>query len=239
MMAEEAVLFQEVVQPGATWSHVLKRGSALRLTDMAGGANVGAIFYNWDNPAERYNMPDTLKAQHIARLTSGCVLYSDMGRILCSITEDAVGWHDPLSGCSHAALVATRYGVARYQEHRNDYDKNAYDGLVIELAKYGLSVRDMAAPVNFFSKVEVDDDGDMRFIANHSQVDAYIELRAEMPVLTILNTCQHPLDPNPKYEPRPVHVLMRQTAPPGPDDPCRLSRPENGRGFILTERYFL
>jgi len=239
MMAEEAVLFQEVVQSGATWSHVLKRGSALRLTDMAGGANVGAIFYNWDNPAERYNMPDTLKAQHIARLTSGCVLYSDMGRILCSITEDAVGWHDPLSGCSHAALVATRYGVARYQEHRNDYDKNAYDGLVIELAKYGLSVRDMAAPVNFFSKVEVDDDGDMRFIANHSQVDAYVELRAEMPVLTILNTCQHPLDPNPKYEPRPVHVLMRQTAPPGPDDPCRLSRPENGRGFILTERYFL
>ena len=86
-----------------------------------------------------------------------------MDRILCSITEDIVGWHDPLSGCSHAALVVTRYGVARYQEHRNDYYKNAYDGFVIALAKYGLSARDMAAPVNFFSKVEVDDDGDMRF----------------------------------------------------------------------------
>ena len=90
-MAEEAVLFQEVVQPGATWSHVLKRGSALRITDIDGGANVGAIFYNWDNPTERYNMPDTLKAQHIARLTAGSVLYSDMGRVLCSITEDSVG----------------------------------------------------------------------------------------------------------------------------------------------------
>jgi hypothetical protein len=25
----------------------------------------------------------------------------------------------------------------------------------------------------------------------------------------------------------------------GAEDPCRLSRPENGRGFTLTERYFL
>ena len=111
MAAEDAVLFQDMVQPGATWSHVLKRGSALRITDIAGGANVGAVFYNWDNLTERYNMPDTLKAQHIARLTNGCVLYSDMGRILCSITADTVGWHDPLSGCANAAVVATKHGV--------------------------------------------------------------------------------------------------------------------------------
>jgi len=111
--------------------------------------------------------------------------------------------------------------------------------LVIELAKYGLSMRDMAAPVNFFSKVEVDDGGDMHFIPHHSKAGAYVELRAEMHVLTILNTCQHPLDPNPQYVPRPVHLSIRQTAPPGPNDPCRLAWPENGRGFSLTERYCL
>jgi uncharacterized protein YcgI (DUF1989 family) len=65
------LLFEDVVREGATWSHVLKRGTALRITDTLGGANVGALFYNWENPAERYNMPDTLKAQHIARLTKG------------------------------------------------------------------------------------------------------------------------------------------------------------------------
>src|SRR5215475_10642860 len=198
MMPEDTVLFEEVVQPGATWSHVLKRGSALRITDIAGGVNVGAIFYNWDNPTERYNMPDTLKAQHIARLTSGDVLYSDMGRVLCSITADTVGWHDPLSGCSNAALVAQKYGEAGYQEHRNEYHKNPYDDFAIELAKYGLSVRDMAAPINFFSKVVVDDVGNMQFVSGHSQAGMYVDLRAEMNVLTILNTCQHPLDPNPK-----------------------------------------
>src|SRR5215475_15586694 len=117
-MNDTSVLFEEAVQPGASWSHVLKRGTALRLTDTEGGANVGALFYNFECPAERYNMPDTLKAQHIAHLTAGRVLYSDMGRILFSIIADTVGWHDPLSGCSNAALVEAKYGIARYQEHR-------------------------------------------------------------------------------------------------------------------------
>jgi len=60
-----------------------------------------------------------------------------------------------------------------------------------------------------------------------------------MNVLTILNTCPHPLDPSPAYNPKPVHLSIQRVGSPGPDDPCRLSRPENGRGFILTERYFL
>ena len=233
------VLFEDLVPPAATWSHVLKRGTALRIADPEGHANAGALFYNWENPTERYNMPDTLKAQHIARLTRGDVLYSDMGRILCSITEDRVGWHDPLSGCSNAALVRSKYGEARYQEHRNDYYKNAYDSFVIELAKYGLGARDMVAPVNFFSKVVVDESGGMQFVPGHSKAGGFVELRAEMNVLVILNTCQHPLDPNPAYDPRPVALSVRRVAPPAPDDVCRVSRPENGRGFTLTERYFL
>lgn len=232
-------MFEEVVQPGATWSHVLKRGTAMRITDTVGGANVGAIFYNAGNPTERYNMPDTLKAQHIARFTRGNVLYSDMGRILCSIITDTVGWHDPLSGCSNAALTNAKYGAARYQEHRNDCHKNAFDSFGIELAKYGLSPRDMAAPVNFFSKVIVDDGGDMVFVTANSKPGAYVELRAEMNVLFILNTCQHPLDPNPKYDPKPVHLWIGKAPAPAIDDPCRISRPENERGFVLTERYFM
>lgn len=232
-------MFEEVVQPGATWSHVLKRGSALRLIDVEGGANVGAIFYNWENPTERYNMPDTLKAQHIAHLTRGHVLYSDMGRVLCSVIDDSAGWHDPLSGCSNAALVKQKYGEARYQEHRNNYYKNAYDGFSIELSKYGLSMRDMAAPINFFSKVVVDDHGNMNFVTGHSRPGTHVELRAEMNVLVILNTCQHPLDPNPRYEPKPIQLFVRRVPAPDANDVCRMSRPENGRGFVLTERYFM
>src|SRR5882757_3404028 len=134
-MNETSVLWEEIIHGGAAWSHVLKRGTALRITDLPGGANVGAVFYNFECPAERYNMPDTLKAQHISRLTKGFVLYSDMGRVLCSVTEDTCGWHDPLSGHSNAALVRAKYGEKNYQEHRNDFHRNARDGFLIELAK--------------------------------------------------------------------------------------------------------
>ena len=65
---DSSILWEELLEPGATWSHVLKRGTSLRLTDMEGGANVSALLFNFECPAERYNMPDTLKAQHIAWL---------------------------------------------------------------------------------------------------------------------------------------------------------------------------
>ena len=110
---DRELLWEDCIQPGATWSHILRRGTSLRITDESGGANVGALFYNSENATERYNMPDTLKAQHIARLTAGNVLYSDMGRILCSITHDSLGWHDPIAGCGNAALTTVKYGDAQ------------------------------------------------------------------------------------------------------------------------------
>ena len=73
----------------------------------AGGANAGAIFYNSENPTERYNMPDTLKAQHTAHLTRGHVLYSDMGRVLCSVTRDSLGWHELLDCIGGASRTRT------------------------------------------------------------------------------------------------------------------------------------
>jgi hypothetical protein len=238
-MSATPILWEETIQPGAAWSHVLKRGTSLRLVDLEGGANVGGIFYNFECPVERYNMPDTLKAQHIARLSAGFVLYSDMGRILCSVIADTVGWHDPIGGTSNANLIAKKYGAAGYQESRNDYHKNGRDSFLIELGKWGLEPRDLTPNVNFFSRIAVDETGGMNFVPDNSKAGDSVELRAEMNVLVILNTCQHPLDPNPKYQPKPVQVEIRSVPAPASDDPCRISRPENGRGFTLTERYFL
>lgn len=235
----ETVLWEETIQPGASWSHVLKRGTALRLADLEGGANVGGMFYNFECPTERYNMPDTLKAQHIARLTKGFVLYTDMGRILLSITSDSVGWHDPIGGTSNRRMVEAKYGPSTYQHDRNDFHKNGRDSFLVELGKWGLGARDLVSNVNLFSRVDVSIDGSMSFAPGNSKAGDSVELRAEMNVLVILNTCQHPLDPNLKYQPKPVQLSIRSVATPAADDFCRLSRPENGRGFTLTERYFL
>ena len=86
------VLWEESLRNGAHWSGVVRRGTTLRILALELGANVSATFFNCEQPLERYNMADTLKAQHTAFLTKGHVCYSDMGRVLCSITEDTGGW---------------------------------------------------------------------------------------------------------------------------------------------------
>ncbi len=232
-------LFDETLMPGAAWSHVLKRGTALRVTDLEGGANVGAIFYNADCPVERLNLPDTLKAQHIARVGLNTALYSDMGRVLCSVIRDDLGWHDALCGCLDAAATEAKYGSASYQKQRNDFHRNAQSSFLIELEKWGLGPRDLSPNINFFSRVAVGADGALAYQPGHSPPGSAVELRAEMNVLVILNSCPHPLDLSAVYAPKPVRLAVRRALPAAADDPCRLLCPENGRGFTLTERYFL
>lgn len=233
------VLWEETLPGSSAWSHVLKRGSALRIETLESGSNVGAMFLNADNLSEKLNLPDTLKAQHIGRLLKGAVLFSDMARILCSITHETTGWHDPLGGCSDAALVEQKYGKLSYQAARNLWHQNALDNFLIELAKYGLDSRDLMMSVNFFSKVEVALDGSMQFIPDFAPAGSTVELRAEMNTLVILDTCQHPMDPDSVFVQRPVKLTVKQVGAPDADDFCRNFRPENARGFTLTERYFL
>jgi len=232
------ILWEEDLHGGQSWSYALQRGTALRLTDIEGGANVSSLFYNADHPEERYNMPDTLKAQHIARLTNGFVLYSDMGRVLCSVSDDSVGWHDPIGGVLHASQIRAKYGEKSYQQHRNGWTQSPFDGLLLELSKHSLSVRDLTASVNWFSKVQVAEDGSMRYVPGNSKPGDFVELRAEMNVLVILSANHHPMEPGSVYAPKPVKLTLSRVPAPGSDDPCRVSRPENGRGFTLTERYF-
>lgn len=237
-MSTEKILFEELLPGGGLWSWTLRRHTTLRLTDLEGGANVGLMAYNADQPLDRLNLPDTLKAQYTAKLTRGHVLMSDMGHALLSITRDTAGWHDPLGGHGNAALVKRKYGEGMYQEKRNDWYRNAHDDFLVELGKHGLGKRDLVANVNFFSRLDVDAEGMMTFHPGNSSEGAHVELRAEMNVLVVLNTCQHPLDPNPHYAPRPVKLTVLRTPPPGPDDFCRNFRGENQRSFTLTERLF-
>jgi urea carboxylase-associated protein 2 len=236
---EEKIRFREIVPGGGNWSHVLKRGTTLRLVDVQGGANVSALFFNFELPVERLNLPDTLKAQHTARLAAGHCLYSDMGRILVSIPKESLGWHDTLAGHSTPATVEKSFGKKTFQEARNHFHRNARDNFLVELNKYGLGQRDLVMNVNFFSKVTVDEAGGLHFHPGHSVAGSFVDLRAEMNTLVILNTCPHPLAPAGEYDPKPVHLTVWTSPPPAADDICRTSRPENARGFTVTERYFL
>jgi urea carboxylase-associated protein 2 len=232
------MLWEELVAAGSHWSGLLRRGTTMRVMDVAGGGNIAMLLYNYDDRLERYNMPDTLKAQHTAYLTRGFVCYSDMGRVLCSITDDTCGWHDTICGVANARDVREKFGESRFQEQRNAYFKNGYESLLAEMSKYGLGKRDLAANINLFSKVTVADSGDLQFHPRHSQPGAYIDLRFEMNTLVILASCQHPLDPDAAYQPREARMTAWHSRPAPRNDPCRTRCPENERGFKNTEVWF-
>ncbi len=225
------VIYKDTLPGGKHWSLLMRRNTRLRLTDVEGAANVGMLFYNPANLLERYNAPDTLKAQHTFKLTAGHCLYSDMGRIFCSIISDTAGWHDTVSGNSTKASVEKKWGGTSYQLNRNDWQQNGYDSFRVEAAKYGLGRRDLAANVNWFSKVTVGNDGALAFDHAAGRAGATVELRFEMETLVLLHTCPHPLNPATVYARKPVAFEILAGVEIASDDPCRLSSPENGRGF--------
>lgn len=232
------VLWEETIPGGCHWSGVVRRGVALRLTDVEGGTNGAMLLFNHEERVERYNMPDTLKGQHTAFLTKGNVLFTDMGHAIASVIEDTCGWHDTLCGVMDDPTLEQRFGRRCYQEHRNAMTRSGKEGLLKELGRHGLNRRDLHANVNWFSKVVADEAGDLHFVPGHAKPGVAVDLRLDMNALVVLSTCPHPLDPATQWNPKPLKVTAWRCGVAGTDDHCRNFRPENQRAFLNNERYF-
>ena len=231
-------IYQQTLRGGASFAWQLKRGYRMTFTDKQGGGNLACMLHSLDRSTERYNMPDSLKGQHTSHLTKGHCLHSDMGRILASIVEDDLGWHDPIAGFSNASQVERKFGKKSFQQARNNWYRNSYDHFVIELGKYGLGVADLTASVNLFSKVECQLDGSMNFIAGHSPAGTSVTVRADMPILVTMSALQHPMDPNSEYDPKPIDLAIYAGEPASDDDVCRNSCSENQRAMEITDYLF-
>ncbi len=231
----DTLLWEERIPGGGHWSGRLRRGTALRIAAPGGRANLAALFVSALDPLERYNMPDTLKAQHTAMLTRGHALYSDMGRVMCSIVADMAGWHDTIGGVLGSAAMRERYGDAPYQARRNAMHQSGEDGLLIELAKHGLGRADLLPNVNFFSKVVADDQGRLRFEPRHDVAGAWLDLRADMDLLAFFSAAPHALDTRPDWAPGEIVLTAWRCGPAPATDPCRNACAENQRGFHRSD----
>ncbi|HEX8915219.1 MAG TPA: urea amidolyase associated protein UAAP1 [Humisphaera sp.] len=229
------VVWDETLAAGGYAARVLKRGTRLRFTNVAGDACANLLVFNADRPIERLNVADTVKVQWNAYLGPGKLLLSDMGRVLMSIVEDTCGQHDTFCGASNAKTNAAKYGAG---ENYSPFP-NARDRFLIALLKFGLGKKDIGPNVNLFKGVKVEADGGLTFNASSSKPGDHILLRAEMNVLVVVANTPHVLDPRPTY----TATDLRLTAYRGPvtpaDDPIRLATPENTRAFENVEDYFL
>jgi hypothetical protein len=236
---DQVVLWDETIPGGGYWTRVLPRWTTLRITDVDGAGGAALLAYNADAPSERYNAPDTTKVQNMVFLTAGQVLFSDMGRVLLSITADAAGDHETLAGGTTPATVAARHGDAgSYLLLRNGRHTNDRDNFIAALGRHGLDKRDIVPNVNLFSRVEVGDDGSLRWVPGVTRPGAWVDLRAEIDVLVAVSATPHVLDPSPTWNPGSVRFTVWQSPPPASDDPCRTGSAELMRAFDNTDGYW-
>ena len=228
-IAADRIIATETIAGGWYWWTQLRQGEVLRIAQTHGPASVAMVCWNAKDASERLNLPDTVKVQWDTRVQKGRVLFSDMGRVLLSVTEDSSGGaHDVLLGGSTAAANAKKYpGVTT---------RNTRDNLVLAAGKLGLSRRDLPMALTLFAPVRVmDDDGRFAWQPQLLNGSDYVELRAEMDLLVALSNCPHPLDPAPRYAPNPVDIT-RCAAEVSDDDLCRTATAEAVRGFENNAR---
>jgi urea carboxylase-associated protein 2 len=228
------------VPGGAAESLRLRRHRTLTLRALGPGANVSMLIYALDDPTERLNVPDTLKAQMSARIKPPMTLMSDMGRALASVTGSSLDWHDAITGHSLPTAVEQRFGPSSYAEDRNEWRRSARFGLLTELWKHDLGARDLHANINFFSKVAAagDERGSLTYVPGHAAEGDWATLRAEIDLLIVLSTSPHPLDPAETWHPAGVLLEVAESPAPGADDASRTWRAETGRSLELAERSY-
>ncbi len=230
-------IWKKVLKPGEKWSGAIGTGKYVHFKALGKGANVALLMYNLYDKTERYNMPDTLKAQYTQHLTRGNVLMSDNGRVLASIVEDSLGWHDSITGLTTRQMTEEKYGASTYQEQHNEWHRNGMDNFAMELVRNGLSMRDLVPCVNLFTKVYVTEDGGLHFAEDWCQEGSTVTLRTEMDSVVILSNTPNPLDPSPTYPSVPVEVTVYDAPPVDLNDECVQFRTENFRAFQNTWDY--
>jgi urea carboxylase-associated protein 2 len=223
---------------GSYWTRVLNRWERLRITDLEGRQACSLLAYNADELSERYNAPDTVKIQNQIFLTTGRVLFSDMGRVLFSIVDDTSGHHDTLAGFGDAASTEAHFGPGSFVERRNEYFRNARDNFVMALGRHGLDRRDLVMSFNPFARVRVEPEGELTWVQDAGAAGAAIELRAEMRVLVAISATPHVLNPAPEYGPGPLRIEVLPAITPAADDLCRTFSDEARRGFDNTDDWW-
>lgn len=230
-------IFMKEFKPGEKWSGAIGKNKYIHFKALGDNANVSVLLYNMKDTSERYNMPDSLKAQYTAHLTKGNVLMSDNGRVLASIVEDSLGWHDSITGHTTRAMTDEKYGKTSYQSHGNEYYRCGEENFKVELIRNNMSKRDIVPCVNLFAKVYVDEDGSMHYVTDHCKKGATVTLRTEMDCIIIISNTPNPLDPSTEYPSVPVTMEVYNAPKTDLMDECVNYRDENYRAFENTWDY--
>ncbi|MCF1460991.1 MULTISPECIES: urea amidolyase associated protein UAAP2 [Rhizobium/Agrobacterium group] len=191
-----------VIAAEAPFSTVVKKGQILRIEDSYGQQAIDTLFYNAKDFSERYSNQDTMREQGAAYISTGTKIISNDGRVMLTMTADSCGRHDTSAGACSCESNTVRFG------HGTKYLHACRDNFVLEVAKHGMSKRDVVANINFFMNVPIEPSGQMTIVDGISAPGDYVELQAEMDVLLVISNCPQINNPCNGFDPTPARVLV-------------------------------
>jgi len=201
----ENAISSDTVDAGDYFFKVLKAGETLRILDLEGNQAADTLFYNANNPAERYSATDTIREQGNVYLTSGSKLRSNDNNVMLEIVADTCGRHDTLGGACATESNTVRYDLEKRCMHAC---RDSWMLAIAEHPEYGISKRDISHNINFFMNVPVTTEGGLTFEDGISAPGKYVELRAEMDVIVLVSNCPQLNNPCNGYNPTPVECLV-------------------------------
>jgi uncharacterized protein YcgI (DUF1989 family) len=212
---------RDSIPPGWYLALKLQRFDLLRIHNAQGTPGTALFLWNSDDVSERYNAGDTLKLQWTTMLTTGRVLFSDMGRVLASITADSGAGHDSIIGPNGPAQAGS--------------ERNGRDNLRLAAAKFGMTRRDVGPAISLFSKINTDAEGRLHYTPPTAE-GAMVELRAEQNLFVALSNTPHALSPI-QQATGAIDIEIGHAAPAA-GDLCRYFTEEAVRGFENTDIEF-
>jgi hypothetical protein len=205
ILVPESAHYRKVISAGTYWLHAMARGEFLRIVDLEGNQAADTLFFNADDPRERYSAIDTIREQANVYLSTGTVILSDLCRPMLTITADTVGRHDTLGGACATESNTVRYALDKKSMHAC---RDSYMLAIAENETLGLTKRDISHNINFFMNVPVTASGGLTFADGVSGPGKYVEMRAEMNVIVLISNCPQLNNPCNAYNPTPIEVLI-------------------------------
>jgi urea carboxylase-associated protein 1 len=196
---------RKVVPAGDYFLHAVKTGETVRIVDVEGNQAADTLFFNADEPHERYSAMDTIREQGNVYLSVGTTLLSDLCRPMLKITADTVGRHDTLGGACAAEANTVRYALEKKSMHSC---RDTYLLAIAENEQLGLTKRDIGHNINFFMNVPITPDGGLTFADGVSGPGKYVEMEAQMNVIVLISNCPQLNNPCNAYNPTPLEVLI-------------------------------
>src|SRR6056297_1225552 len=205
VLKPENAAFRETVPAGEYFLKVVKAGETVRILDLGGNQAADTLFYNADDPSERYSAVDTIREQGNVYLTAGTKLMSSENNVMLEIVADTCGRHDTVGGACATESNTVRYALDKKCMHAC---RDSWMLAIAENEQYGMSKRDITHNINFFMNVPVTKDGGLTFEDGISAAGKYVEMTAHMDTIVLISNCPQLNNPCNAYNPTPIEVIV-------------------------------